>query len=294
MWKLEKKTKYNTMSLGAGVQSSCLAMMYADGELEPRLDFAVFADTGAEPPAVYEYLETLKEMVAKSKYPFPIYTVVKGNLTTDSLTPKVREKPSKAGNVGDKYMRRLIPIYGLNDKGEKSAMIGRNCTADYKIKPVNKLLKEKCGVKWGQKECVITQVIGISWDEIQRAKEAKDPWMQHRFPLLEMRMRRDDCKKWMRDRGYPEPPRSACVYCPFHSDAEWRRMREEDPESFKQAVEFDKKLRQMHTDFQGSMRMSVFIHNSCVPLDQVDFDNDYDKGQMALDFGAECEGFCGM
>ena len=40
------------LSLGAGVQSSTLALMIAHGEL-PMVDHAIFADTGAEPAGVY-------------------------------------------------------------------------------------------------------------------------------------------------------------------------------------------------------------------------------------------------
>ena len=41
------------------------------------------------------------------------------------------------------------------------------------------------------------------------------------------------------------------------------------------------------------MKMEVFLHNSCKPLGEVDFDNDEDKGQLTWDFSAECEGLCG-
>ncbi len=37
------------LSLGAGVQSSTLALMYASGELSPMPAGAIFADTQAEP-----------------------------------------------------------------------------------------------------------------------------------------------------------------------------------------------------------------------------------------------------
>jgi len=292
MWKLDKETKYNTMSLGAGVQSSCLAMMYANGDLEPKLDFAVFADTGAEPPAVYEYLEKLKKMVAESKYPFPIYTVSKGNLTDDSLTPTVRQRISKYGEIGDKYTRRLIPVFGINEKGKKTAVLMRNCTADYKITPIIKFTRKMCEIKRGQKEITVTQTIGISMDEMQRAKESKQAWMQHRFPLLELRMDREACKQYMRDKGYPEPPRSACYYCPFHDNSEWLRMKNEDPESFQKAVEFDKKLREVNAKYPSALRMEVYIHNTCKPLDEVEFEKR--DPQRELTFGAECEGMCGM
>ncbi|WSA82652.1 hypothetical protein OG930_06905 [Streptomyces sp. NBC_01799] len=43
------------LSLGAGVQSTCLLLMAAEGHL-PGLDVAIFADTGWEPRAVYDHL----------------------------------------------------------------------------------------------------------------------------------------------------------------------------------------------------------------------------------------------
>ena len=40
-------TKHNFLSLGAGVQSSTLALMAAKGEIGPMPDAAIFADTQA-------------------------------------------------------------------------------------------------------------------------------------------------------------------------------------------------------------------------------------------------------
>ena len=50
----------NVLSLGAGVQSSTLALMAAHGEIEPMPDCAIFADTGDEPKDVYEWLKWLR------------------------------------------------------------------------------------------------------------------------------------------------------------------------------------------------------------------------------------------
>ena len=60
------------ISLGAGVQSSTMAMMAVHGEITPMPDCAIFADTGAEPQAVYEQLEWLEKHLT-----FPIYRVMK-------------------------------------------------------------------------------------------------------------------------------------------------------------------------------------------------------------------------
>ena len=60
-------TEYTVLNLGAGVQSSCLALMAAMGEVKPMPDFAVFADTQAEPKSVYDWLDWLEKQL-----PFPV------------------------------------------------------------------------------------------------------------------------------------------------------------------------------------------------------------------------------
>ena len=52
--------KLRVLSLGAGVQSTTLALMAAHGEIGPMPDCAIFADTGWEPKAVYEHLAWLR------------------------------------------------------------------------------------------------------------------------------------------------------------------------------------------------------------------------------------------
>ena len=276
-------TQWNVLNLGAGVQSSCLALMAAKGEITPMPDFAVFADTQAEPQSVYDWLDWLEKQL-----PFPVYRVTKGDLTKDSL--KIYQRKDGSGE----RVNNLIPAFGILPNGAKTAAIGRKCTNDYKILPMLKHIKERCGVTRGQKEITVTQWIGISWDELQRMKDARFPWTQHRWPLIEKKMTRRDCLDWMSKNRYPEPPRSACYYCPFHSDTEWRRLRDEHPVEFRLAIEFDKLLRMTHRYHNKRLNMEVYLHNSCKPLDEIDFDSDEQKGQMTWDFQAECEGMCGV
>lgn len=297
MFKTPPPTEYNVLSLGAGVQSSALALMAAHGEVAPTPDFAVFADVGAEPTKVYEWLETLRELVNAAPHPFPIYTVSKkdGDLTADQLKVRISQGKGKKPE-GETYIKKIIPMFGITPDGEKRGAIGRSCTEDYKILPIRKMLREKCEIKRGQKEITVTMWIGISWDEVQRAKESRVQWYQHRWPMLEEKhkMRRSDCINWMYDHGYPVPPRSACYYCPFHSDNEWRRMRDDDPEHFQKAVKFDAELRKQVKTHDRFTKMEIYLHNSCKPLDEIDFDNDEDRGQQVWDFQAECEGMCGV
>lgn len=288
MFDAPHNTKWNVLNLGAGVQSSALALMAAKGEITPMPDFACFADTQAEPKSVYDWLEWLE-----GELPFPVYKVTKGNLTTASLTPKIRGKDG-AGPKGSEYIPKLIPLFGLKPDGTMAAAIGRKCTSDYKIVPIQQKIKELCGIARGQKECTVTQWIGISWDEVQRMKMSRHPWTQMRWPLIEQQINREQCKEWMKLNGYPEPPRSACYYCPFHSDDEWRRLRNEDPDYFQKAIEFDKEIRDKYKNHDKIMQMEVYLHRKCKPLEDIDFDNEVDKGQGFFDFGNECEGMCGV
>lgn len=275
-------TPFNVINLGAGVQSSAMALMAAKGEIGPMPDFAVFADTQAEPTSVYRWLDYLEKQL-----PFPIYRVTKGDLTADSL------KILKRLDTGKSYIKRLIPAFGIMPNGQLTAAIGRKCTVDYKIRPILKEIKKRCNIRHGQKNVTVTQWIGISYDEMQRAKVSTERWSQLRWPLLEKRFTRSHCLDWMKANGYPEPPRSACYYCPFHSNEEWRRLKKDEPEFFAKAVQFDKDFREAAKNDEHLL-MEVYLHNTCKPLDEIDFEDHTSCGQKEWDFGAECDGMCGM
>ena len=276
------------LNLGAGVQSSTLALMASHGEITPLPTCAIFADTKAESQEVYDWLDWLE-----TKWAFPVYRVSKGDLTKDSLTPAKATAKAKNYKEGEEYMKRIIPLFGLMPNGEVAAALGRNCTADYKIRPIEKKIKQLAEIKRGEKEVKVIQWIGISYDEIQRMKESQLHWTKLRYPLIELEMHRHHCKEWMAKNGYPEPPRSACYYCPFHSDHEWRKLRDNDPEHFAKAIAFDKEIRELSKK-DKVMKMEAYIHRSCKPLDEVDFDSDEDKGQLTWDFQADCSGMCGV
>jgi hypothetical protein len=107
-------------------------------------------------------------------------------------------------------------------------------------------------------------------------------------------MTRHDCKNWMERHGYPKPPRSACVFCPFHNNTEWRRLRDEEPAEFARAVQFEKDLQAAKTA-SDNFSSIPYLHRSCVPLDMVDLSTPEDRGQTVLfGFENECEGMCGV
>lgn len=264
------------LSLGAGVQSSALALMIAHGELEP-VDAAIFADTGWEPRRVYQWLDWLEQEIQRCPHPFPIHRVTAGNLREDII----------ASRGGDRVA--AVPWHMQMPNGDR-AMGRRQCTAEYKIAPLTKKSRELCGLAPRQraKGVVCETFIGISTDEALRMKPSQEPWKRHRWPLIERGMNRHDCLQWMTRKGYPLPPKSSCIGCPFHHDNEWRAIKA-DPESWADAVMLDKIIREP----VGKMLGRQFMHRSCLPLDEVDFSTAADHGQVDM-FNNECEGMCGV
>lgn len=135
------------------------------------------------------------------------------------------------------------------------------------------------------------QWIGITTDEVTRMKESREPWLVNRWPLVDLGMNREACLRWMEKHGYPRPPRSACFFCPFKSNAEWARLKLEDPNAFQKAVMVERGYASIKAI--TGVNDLLFLHRSCVPLDQVDFRTDFEKGQLNL-FENECEGMCGV
>lgn len=268
----------NIISLGAGVQSSTMALMAAHGEITPMPDCAIFADTQAEPEAIYTWLAWLEK-----KLPFPVHRVTAGSLV-DAITGKdLSAKNSRWARP---------PFYVINTKNGKNATLRRQCTKYYKLIPIIEKYRELCGRKKGTraKEILVTQWIGISTDEAGRMKPARDKWIKNRWPLIDMNMSRDDCLEWMKAHDYPKPAKSACTFCPYHSNAQFKEMRDFDPKGWQQAVSVDSIVRR---GMPGVNKGEIYVHKSMVPLDQVDFRSAEDAGQLSM-FGNECEGMCGV
>lgn len=266
---------YRILSLGAGVQSTALALMSARGEL-PMLDFCVFADTGGEPKKVYEHLDWIETQV-----PFPI---IRASRAGDMLGEAALKIAS--GEV-DRAGASMIPWYVDNPYG----MLPRQCSKEYKTRVVQQVLRDKLGLAKGERAPVgikVEQWIGISWDEAQRIKKSELAFIQNRWPLMELGMDRADCHQWSDDRQIRRAPKSSCVYCPFRDDAGWEDMRVNEPQDFAAAIRIDDGIR---PGFPG-MTGQAYVHRSRVPLRDAVFVG-RDDGQENM-FADECEGICGI
>ena len=262
----------NILSLGAGVQSSTMALMAAKGELTPMPDCAIFADTGAEPKHVYEFLDYVESLV-----PFPVHRVMEGE--------GLEERTISALMTG-----KFSPVPFRTESASGGGLLRRQCTREFKLVPIERKVRELLGLKKGQRgprEVAVKMWIGISKDEDVRAKPSRNKWIENTWPLIDKGMYRLDCITWMKDHGYREPGKSACYFCPYHDDATWKGMKDHDPDSWDKAVKLDELVR---SGVRGTTQR-LYLHRSMQPLTECDFDPDRDQFDM---FDNECEGMCGV
>lgn len=279
------------LSLGAGVQSSALLVMACKGLFGcPKPDLAVFADTGSERAATYRQVEALRAFA--ERFGVPVETVTAGSLERQLLG--LESKRASGFKVS-------IPSFAGTDP--KGGLLRRQCTREYKLDPIRKHIRQRLGLEPGQRAAGKFRVrclLGISLDEAQRMKTNEDVWVENCYPLIDARLRREDCLGILAEHGIPIPVKSACVFCPYHDNREWVRIRREAPEEFQRAVEVDRAIRDMT---KAGVTHPAFLHRSRVPLEEVDFDaliaEDEAKAKAQArikwdSFDGECEGMCGV
>lgn len=270
------------ISLGAGVQSTTMLLMAAHGEIEFNGKYAIFSDTGWEPKEVYDHLVWL--IGEAKKFGIEVVIANNGNIKKDTYN---------ALKFGSRVAS--MPIRTLNldapDPKKQKGIIMRQCTSEYKIIPVEKKIRSLIGYKPRQRipKKSINLWMGISTDEIQRVKDSMTPWIVKEYPLVDKGFNRLDCLNWMERKGYPVPPKSSCIICPYHSNEIWLEMKRNHPEEWQEAVKFDNAIRDNYPGIRGQ----AFLHKSYVPLEEANIN----ENQLSIyddDFTNECEGICGV
>jgi len=148
--------------------------------LTGEFDEVIFANTGNEFPGTYAFIESyVKPYCEKNVIKF---TTVQAKETLEEFCLR----------------RKTIPSFKY-----------RFSTRDFKVRPIVRYLK-KSGVEL---PCIC--VVGISTDEIERARNKGTTDWNLEYPLLERSMSRKDCEKIIRKFGWPIPPKSGCFFCPF-------------------------------------------------------------------------------
>lgn len=243
-------------SYGGGTQSVAIAVLVVNGKL-PTPERIVIADTGREASETWEYM----------------HDVV--NPLLEKVGRQVEIAPHSLSTVGlyGKNGDLLIPAFTSSGK------LPTLCSNEWKKRVIQRWLRKQ---GYGPKKPVRVW-LGISVDELLRAKPSGVNWMEYHWPLLmDLPHRRDECVSLVVNAGLPPPPRSACWMCPHRNNAEWRRLRDEYPDDWQNALFLEASI-QNNDERDGGL----YLHRQCVDLDDAEIDEDN------LDMFDECDsGFC--
>lgn len=258
-------------SFGAGVQSTALLYLAVEGKV-PRPDVCIFSDTGWEPAPVYEHLSMCRDVMVAAGIGFEMVSA--GNIRTD-MEEAISGRTTRAENP---------PFF--SDGG----MLFRKCTRHYKARPLDKAVNT---LRRERAADAVVQVFGISLDEMGRMRlpPQNKQWLSYEYPLVSaLRWSRSHCIEYLASIGV-SAPKSACVCCPYRSDSGWREMRDSDPESWSEAVEFDRQIRGGAAGARGP----IYLHRFNVPLDEAIGMTDAQPDLFGhWGFRNECEGMCGI
>lgn len=246
---------FRVLSLGAGQQSSALLVLSALGRL-PKLDLVVFADTQWERQVVYENVDRLE------------------GIATDA---GIRFERVSVGPLRDAALGDFVPMPVYGHQSGKPVVMRQACTMNWKIKPIRRRVRELAGPLHG---LTVEMWLGISSEEVYRLKPSPVEYIEHVYPLIDMKWTRADCVGFLADQGLTDVPRSSCIGCPYKSASEFRTMATEAPEEWADAVDFDERLR--------SRPDPMFVHYSRRPLPLIL------GAPVETDlWGNECQGYCG-
>lgn len=211
----------HVFSCGGGVQSTACLVLAVQGVIPYRT--FIFANVGdkSENPLTIRYInEVLRPYAASHEIEWIDIQRRRRDGTPVDLYEDL-QRPVRAIN---------IPVRMANGAPGR-----RNCTTEFKIKPIARWIKRNAP------GCTVGK--GISTDEPHRATPSRETdGYSSAYPLIELGISRQDCLRLVADAGLPQPPKSSCWFCPYKTTDQWITMRHERSDLFDAACDLEQQL----------------------------------------------------
>lgn len=256
-------------SYGGGVQSTAMLVLAVQGKISHRTFLFCNVGDDSENPETIAYVRDVAIPYAEANGI---------DLVTLDTTLRTGETDTILKRLERQERTVHIPMRMMN-----GAPGNRSCTYDFKIKQVAKWTKQH-GATVDNPAHV---ALGISIDEYQRMKTSTIPHQISDYPLIDMRLTREDCRRIISEAGLPVPPKSSCFFCPFQTIPQWRSLKRKRPDLFQNAVDIEKMVIEKRA---GMGKDAMWMTAAGKPLEEV-----VDDGQLDLfDDDATCDigGYC--
>lgn len=209
----------NMVSYGGGANSTALLVGLHRHRIP--VDLILFADTGAEHPHTYAYLDVMEHWLKERGMP-EITRVYKTTRDGNRLT--LENECLKSGTLPS-------IAYGF-----------KRCSLKHKIGPQDKFCNNyaPCRKVWADGKKVVKFIGYDAGEEYRREKilinDLADPKYSKWYPLMEWGWTREDCIREIEAAGLPQPGKSSCFFCPSMRAEEIICLREQHPDLFRRAI----------------------------------------------------------
>ena len=237
--KLKERPPTTVWSCGGGVESTIIAVLIANGTL-PKPDYAIMVDCGWEKESTWEYVNN----------------VIKPRLEEVGVFLRILNTNDYSSNsIFDSHGTLLIPAF--ESKNGTVSKYRTHCNNGWKGTVVRRWMREE-GLSY------VESWIGVADNERQRRRNAPKAWNPYRYPLVELGITREEGVWLIGRNGWPMPRRTSCYICPMQHDRDWAKMKKKGKLDFERAVEVEQYIQKI--------KPNVYLHRSCVPLDEVSFE----------------------
>lgn len=221
--------------------------------------FAVLsADPGMEDSRTYRYVADMERRCSDAGIEF---VRCRGrNLYEDLLHSLARGK-TRLDNP---------PYFTKNRETGKLGLLRQNCTAEYKIAPMDRAVREILHREYGIHpkagtvgKHVVEKWIGFHAGEWHRVSESQKRYAYFKHPLIDLGMDDKAVSGYFLKNGLEIPPRSVCVACYANPLDYFKAMRDERPDDFEKACLVDDAIRDSR---HVGIKDEVFISRTLLPL----------------------------
>lgn len=232
-----------SISNGLGAQSIWLLVMAIRGKIPATV--SITADTGWEEDCVWN---NGRRTAAHTYYHEVVVPLCKGSRVTPYFVrANLRDKETRMVSLHAHTLACAeagmlnnikIPVFG-----SRGGRMKQSCTQRWKVSAINQLLRKlgaktartAQGIHFGEADRRVkgkfTGVHGgwsIYQSTIRRNKiDIPIKWLSHYYPLVDLKLRREDIVELVKAEGIPYLHSSECDLCPHKDLARWERTSEE-------------------------------------------------------------------
>ena len=287
------KTVVNAIANGLGSQSMYLCVLAAKGKIP--FDVSLTADTGAEDDCLW----STGERTSAREYFERVTKPYCSDHGIDARFVRARDKYGKDLPGLVEYLKGKIaagttasmPLYG-----SRHGQLRQGCTQKWKIVAIHqearrmgaKALRTAQGIHIGEAARRVKGrylrdegALSIYQETVKTKDGPKDvKWCTHCYPLVDMRMCREDTRDGLRAEGIPFLESSECDHCPHKDFARWDRTA---PAKLVEIAEIE-----------ASMNGEYFFTSERIPLrEAIEKMRARKEKQVEADFGCG-NSYCGI